>query len=506
MDRALIFVTLVLALFYFIAREGSRMNRERWHEIIIAVYVFSCSFARLFLPIYKAGGDPSGSFGDSLSVWAFHAMALVLIWLIARVKQWHIRRPKLLLALVFLVYAGCTFLNPYNISRLQTAMAVFYLLSFAVFMYLFTNTFTVKTVVNGIFMGLMITVALHFILCILYPVLNMEMAVKLFDHEASTRSDERIGAVGTMGHPNVLGTYVSYYFTFFAGCFVTNYKRRQSAIFAGLAFIVIILSASRSALLSVVMASIAIVVFYVYRRYKLLSIQSFLKGIIPMAILTALLISGPLNFLFSDLEDLDEMTTARLLHYYCGYEIFEDHPLVGVGLNAHLAYLVENGSAVMFEQVFDMTDIWQPEEFMFTNPIHNIWIILVDELGLIGFLPIFCFVLWYIATFKRRTRLSENRYYNIVNITGLGIICCLLVQGNSDWAPLTPQVLNLSLMFIALSLNKHYSQEEHLEFESTEGRRRRLAAEEAAKEAAEKEAEVEAEEATEESPETVQTV
>ena len=80
MDRALIFVTLVLALFYFIAREGSRMNRERWHEIIIAVYVFSCSFARLFLPIYKAGGDPSGSFGDSLSVWAFHAMALVLIW------------------------------------------------------------------------------------------------------------------------------------------------------------------------------------------------------------------------------------------------------------------------------------------------------------------------------------------------------------------------------------------------------------------------------------------
>ena len=158
MDRALIFVTLALALFYFIAREGSRMSKERWHEIIIAVYIFSCSFARLFLPVYKAGGDPSGSFGDSLSVWSFHALALVLIWLIARVKQWHIRRPKLLLALVFLVYAGCTFLNPYNISRLQTAMAVFYLLSFAVFMYLFTNTFTVKTVVNGIFMGLMITV------------------------------------------------------------------------------------------------------------------------------------------------------------------------------------------------------------------------------------------------------------------------------------------------------------------------------------------------------------
>ena len=479
MDRALIFVTLALALFFFIAREGSRMNKERWHEIIIAVYVFSCSFARLFLPIYKAGGDPSGSFGDSLSIWSFHAFALLLIWLIARVKQWHIRRPKLLLALVFLVYAGCTFLNPYNISRLQTAMAVFYLLSFAVFMYLFTNSFTVKTVVNGIFMGLMITVVLHLVLCILYPVMNMEMAVKLFDHEASTRSDERIGAVGTMGHPNVLGTYASYYFMFFAGCFATAYKRRQSAILAGMSFLVIVLTASRSALLASVAAVLALVVFYIFRRYKLLSFQSILKGIIPVGALIALLLTGPLSFLFSDVEDLDEMTTARLLHYYCGYEIFEDHPLVGVGLNAHLAYLVENGSAVMFEQVFDMTDIWQPEEFMFTNPIHNIWIILIDELGLIGFLPILAFVFWYIATFKRRTRQSRNRYYNILNISGLGVICCWLVQGNSDWAPLTPQVLSLSLMFVALSLNRHYAAEEHPEFETVEEAKRRTRAQEA---------------------------
>ena len=487
MDRALIFATLGFALFFFIAREGSRMTKVRMHEIIIAVYVFSCSFARLFLPIYKAGGDPSGSFGDSLSIWSFHALALLLIWLIARVKQWHIRRPKLLLAFVFLIYAGCTFLNPYNISRLQTAMAVFYLLSFAVFMYLFTNTFTVKTVVNGIYMGLMITVVLHLVLCILYPVMNMEMAVKLFDQEASTRSDERIGAVGTMGHPNVLGTYASYYFMFFAGCFATAYKRRQSAILAGMSFIVIVLTASRSALLASVVAVLALVVFYIYRRYKLLSFQSILKGIIPVGALIALLLTGPLSFLFSDVEDLDEMTTARLLHYYCGYEIFEDHPMVGVGLNAHLAYLVENGSAVMFEQVFDMTDIWQPEEFMFTNPIHNIWIILIDELGIIGFLPILAFVIWYIATFKRRTRQSRNRYYNILNIAGLGVVCCWLVQGNSDWAPLTPQVLSLSLMFIALSLNRHYAAEEHPEFETVEEARRRSRAEEAAEEEAEAE-------------------
>ena len=148
-------------------------------------------------------------------------------------------------------------------------------------------------------------------------------------------------------------------------------------------------------------------------------------------------------------------------------------------MNTHLLYLGENSSAVIFEQVFDMTDLYQPEEFMFSNPIHNIWIIMITELGLIGFLPIFCFVFWYIGTFKRRTRRSKNRYYNILNISGFSVICCWLVQGNSDWAPLTPQVLSLSLMFLALSLNRHYAAEEHAEFESVEASLKRMRDEQA---------------------------
>jgi len=477
MDRALIFVTLGFVLLFLVAREGTRLTRVRVHEILIAIYTLSCCFARLYIPIIKGDADASGSFGNSLAIWPFYAMSLFLIWIVAKRKSWRIRRPNLWLFLIFAAYAGYTLANPYNLARRQTLVEVFYLLSFAIFIYLFANSFSVKSVVNGIYMGLAATVILHFVLAICYPVLGMESVVKIFDTEAATRSEERVGAVGTMGHPNVLGTYVSYYFTFFAACFITAYKRRESAVFAVMAFIVIILSASRSALMASVVALVGIVVFYVYRRYKLLSLQSILKGIIPLGIFIALLLTGPLSFLFSDIEDLDEMTTSRLMHYYCGYEIFQDHPLVGVGLNSHLVYLFENSSAVIFEQVFDMTDIWQPEEFMFSNPIHNIWIILIVELGLIGFIPILCFVIWYIATFKRRTRQSRNRYYNILNIAGLGVVFCWLIQGNSDWAPLTPQVLSLSLMFLALSLNRHYAAEVHPEFETVEASRRRQRAE-----------------------------
>ncbi len=477
MDRALIFVTLGFALFFFIARQGLRMSKARIYEIIIALYTFSCCFTRLYLPVFKAATETEGSFGASVAIWPFYALSVVLIWIIARDRHWRIRRPNLWLFLIFLAYAGYTIANPYDVSRLQTIAAVIYLLAFAVFMYLFANSFSVKNVVNGIFMGLTLTVALHIFLCFLYPVMNMEAAIKLFDVDAVTRNDERAGAVGTMAHPNGLGTYASYYFAFFTACFLTNYKRRMSGIFAGLAFLVIVFSASRSALASIVFSLLVIVVFYVFRRHKILSLQSILKGIVPLGVIIALLLTGPLSFLFSDVDNLDEMTTSRLMHYYCGYEIFEDHPLVGVGLNGHLSYLVENSSAMMFEQIFDAADIFQPEEFMFSNPIHNIWIILVDELGLIGFLPILGFIIWYIATFKRRTKLSQNRYYNILNITGLGMICCMLVQGNSDWNPLTPQALTISLMFIAFSLNRHYAAEEHPEFETVEASKRRAIAE-----------------------------
>ena len=164
MDRALIFVTLGFALVFFIAREGTRLSRERLYEIIIAIYTFSCCFARLFLPVLKGDADSTGSFGNSLSIWPFYALALLLVWIVAREKQWRIRRPNIWLFFLFFAYACYALLNPYNLSRRGTLIEVFYFLSFAVFIYLFTNSFSVKTAVRGIYMGLAATVILHFIL------------------------------------------------------------------------------------------------------------------------------------------------------------------------------------------------------------------------------------------------------------------------------------------------------------------------------------------------------
>ena len=142
MDRALIFVTLAFALVFYIAREGNRLTRERLYEIIIAIYTFSCCFARLFLPILKGDEDSTGSFGNSLSIWPFYAMGLLLLWIVGHQKQWRIRRPNLWLFFLFSAYAIYTLINPFNMARRQSLVEVSYLLSFAVFIYLFANSFS----------------------------------------------------------------------------------------------------------------------------------------------------------------------------------------------------------------------------------------------------------------------------------------------------------------------------------------------------------------------------
>ena len=243
---------------------------------------------------------------------------------------------------------------------------------------------------------------------------------------------------------------------FFLGCIVTNFQRKKSWIFLALCIFAAGLSGSRSALASSLVGAVAIIVLYVFRRYSLLNPKILFRGIIPILALGVILAIGPLRQLFDDAANLNDMAVYRLMHYYCAGEIVQDHPLIGVGINGHLHYLLNHTSLVDFETVFDTTDMWEPEEFMFHNPVHNIWLILLAELGVIGFFPVLAFVIYYFASFKQRIRKSQNKYFHIIACTGLGIMCALLTQGNSDWNPLTQQQLILSLMFLTLSLNKRY--------------------------------------------------
>ena len=462
MDRlAIIAVTLVAFIFLHLRNLKNKTQEERC-EGIIAIYTFTCCFSKLFFPVYTFNEEQQfGSFGPSIMIWPFFLFCFYLLWHIKVKQKGFVSAPNKIVVFTFLTYTLYTLLNPNNGVLGSSVIALFFFGAVLIFYYLLANAFSCKTLVRGIYQGLAFSIALEAFLCVLFPILNMEFITKVFVADAQLRGEAggRFETVGTFAHPNAFGVYASYVYMFFLGCVIVNFKRKQSYIFLALSLFATGLSGSRSALASSLVGTVALIIFYVFRRYSLINPKVLFRGVIPVLIIGVVLVLGPLNQLFEDAENLDSMAVYRMMHYYCAGEIVQDHPFVGVGINAHLNYLLDNTSMVDFEAIFDTTDMWEPEEFMLHNPVHNIWLILLSELGIIGFLPVLAFVIYYFASFKRHIRISKNKYFHIIACTGLGIMCTLLVQGNSDWNPLTQQQLIISLMFFSLSLNRRFMAE-----------------------------------------------
>ncbi len=464
MDRFAIIAVVLIAFIVLYLRNLKSKTQEEKYEGIIAVYVVTCCFTRFFLPLYVYDEEQQyGSFGNSIMLWPYMLFILYLIWVVKVKQKGFITMPNKILVGAFLVFTIYNFTNPNNSVVGSSMIALFFLCTLLIFYYLLSNAFTAKTLVNGIYKGFAFTIILQAILCVCYPILGMKFVTDVFVSGAALRGEVggRFETVGTFAHPNALGVYCSYIFMFFLGCVMGNYQRKKSWCFLALSIFATAMSGSRSALASSLVGTVVLITFYVFRKYHLLNPKIFFRGVLPVMVVGVILAAGPLRQLFEDSTNLNDMAVYRMMHYYCAFEIVQDNPLLGVGINGHLYSLLNNTSLVDFEAVFDTSEMWQPEEFMFHNPVHNIWLILLAELGIIGFLPILVFVIYYFASFKRRIRNSKNKYFHIVACTGMGIMCALLTQGNSDWNPLSQQQLIISLMFLAFSLNKRFMSDQY---------------------------------------------
>ena len=135
------------------------------------------------------------------------------------------------------------------------------------------------------------------------------------------------------------------------------------------------------------------------------------------------------------------MFIARLMHFYCAFETISEHPFIGVGFNAHLEYIRNNINPDIFTIL--NTSSWRPEEFIFSNPIHNIFLIFLTELGIIGIIPIIVFITKKFTNIKKQLRREASVNYHIAALFAIGVLCYLLVHGMSDWAPMNAPMRNI---------------------------------------------------------------
>lgn len=452
---AILFIIFAVLLYTFkIIANARNLTFDKWCEIFISFFIFT-NCVSFGLPLIDLGLPYNdGAFGYKFRLEVFMIITPVFFIVMARRMQWRLLPIPWYVIAVIVLYCAVNLLNPNNLAVKSTAIALAQLLSYALFLYLLCSCVSLDVIMKGIYEGFLYTTILQAALAICYPILGIDQVVRLFRETTSIRAEERPGAPGTFTHPNSLGGYMAYIVCFFTSCYLLGYHKKKSLWFGILALFVLVMSFSRTAMLAVSIALILIISLYTTQNSSIFSLKNIFTKVLPfIAVIAVVVLFTPLKNSFIG-SDMDEMMLARLMHYYCGYEIITDHPWIGVGLNSHLEYIRANISFRIFGDVSRI--IWKAEEFMSTNPIHNVLLIWLSEFGIILTLPILFFFGRRFYKIKPVLRSNASDNYKIMSLFSIGLITCLLVHGMADWAPLTRPLSNIWLLaFFVTSLNKY---------------------------------------------------
>ena len=342
MGAILFIVISVLAYSLKILHNSRELTFDKWCEIFISFFIFTNCIG-FGLPLIELDRQyVDGIFGYKYRLEVYMLITPVFLVVLSRRMQWNFMKIPWYVILIIIFYAAINIFNPNNPIVSSTVMAVAQLLSYLLFLYMLCSSVNVDTLLRGIYEGLVYTTILQLILTICYPILGITQVVELFREGVSIRAAERPGAPGTFNHPNALGGYMAMTFAFFTVCYLMNYNKRTSLIVGLAAFFVLIFTFSRTALLASLATTILIVLIHHTRESSIFTIKNFFTMILPMlAMATALIFLTPIKDSFVG-SNMDEMMLARMMHFYCGYEIINEYPWIGLGLNTHLEYIRDN--------------------------------------------------------------------------------------------------------------------------------------------------------------------
>ena len=196
-----------------------------------------------------------------------------------------------------------------------------------------------------------------------------------------------------------------------------------------LAGIALLLTQSRGGLL----AFISILLMHVY--FSARDRKSRIRRI-ALVLVVCLVATALAGFFFQRLGEIDDFTTVSRLAIWAGaFTVFAQSPLLGTGFG--------NLRALM-GGLLNLPDGW-------TGDAHNLYLELLAETGLIGFLVFSVLVGLALRTALRQLRKTENHFNKMIALAVFTAICGALVHGAVDYLfHTTPQVT--ALFFLALGL------------------------------------------------------
>ena len=225
-------------------------------------------------------------------------------------------------------------------------------------------------------------------------------------------------ANGFYGHPMTLGGWLCIFLPLLLIEFFERKLLGQYYWLAGLAFCIcsagLVFNATRGAWLAVAIVSAVLLIYYMFKSKRNLAVS-----IIFVALISTVLVNNP-KFMhrLDTIDDFDkyQSNTERILIWQSAWNMFKDHPILGVGLGQY----TEN-----YQQKYISPQAKDPK----LGHAHNNFMQMLAENGILGFAG-FVIMFGYII-FKNLITWVKGR--NVYALMIVSATVCLLLQGFTEY-------------------------------------------------------------------------
>lgn len=437
-------ILLIVIIVHLVSSSSAKGDKK---YLLISFFFMSLPFQFAF-PVWKMDlVSNSGTLGTTFSVGLSILMALFFM-VNSKFRWGPVYKGWYTLALVITLVLAL--INPNNESPLSSLIYVIFVASNLIAFNYIARNFRVSEIVKGIYHAFTVLCVFQLLLAICFPLLNLSFVTKLFYDVAekwATRMGTRPGAVGVFTHPGNLALFTTLASVFFLSCLLNGYKVRTSRIYIVICALTVLLTYSRTSYLTMTFALMAC--YFIYRKAhtNIFSLKNIIAFGLPVTLLLCWIIFySPISSVFLD-TNADDMYTARLMHWFMALDVFSNHPVIGVGLNAHLEFFQKN---VNLLKSIDVNN-----DFLITNPVHNIHLIVLAETGLVGFLFWLAILLKNIIGNKNHLgKIRDIKTYtgqSIMLLSTIGVALIYTIYGMTGWAPFSEGLFPYFLFFVFYS-------------------------------------------------------
>ncbi|MBN1482210.1 O-antigen ligase domain-containing protein [candidate division KSB1 bacterium] len=231
--------------------------------------------------------------------------------------------------------------------------------------------------------------------------------------------------MGTLGHPNKLATFIESLLLLCVGAFLIEKKKWlkiASLSITGLGLVTLIMTGTRGAWVGFVAAFITFLFFAV--RNKHIDIKLILKPAI-IVVLLMLMIGLSFSGMLTERIFGDDYGSAesRIPMFQIAFNIISAHPVGGVGINNYQVNMREYNDSV---RAMRYTTI--------PRPVHNMYLLVMGETGLIGFAAMMLLLLSFISILVK-TAASSSPQLAVIAICILSGVAAFCVHGLVDKHP-----------------------------------------------------------------------